>query len=41
MSIKKGMYIINGAERIVMSEYETDTLTSVLRRIELTSVKVG
>lgn len=41
MSVRKGMYIINGAERIVMSEYETDTLASVLRRIGLTSVKVG
>lgn len=41
MSVKKGIYIINGAERVVMSEYEKDTLADVLRRIGLTSVKVG
>ena len=41
MSIRKGIFIINGAERVVMSEYEKDTLADVLRRIGLTSVKVG
>lgn len=41
MTIKKGIYIINGAERMVMSDYEKDTLSSVLRRLGLTSVKVG
>ena len=41
MSIRKGIFIINGAERVVMSEHEKDTLADVLRRIGLTSVKVG
>ncbi|MDY2984285.1 MAG: molybdopterin cofactor-binding domain-containing protein [Synergistes jonesii] len=41
MSIRKGIFIINGAERVVMSEYDKDSLADVLRRIGLTSVKVG
>ena len=41
MNLSKGIYKINGVNRLVMFNPEKDTLADVLRRIGLTSVKVG
>ena len=41
MSVKKGMYIINGVERAIYSDFENDTLLSVLRRNGMTGAKLG
>ena len=41
MILRKGIYNINGVERLVMSDVENETLAEVLRRIGLTSVKIG
>lgn len=41
MAIKKGVYIINGVERVLYSDTEKDTLATVLRRNGLTGLKVG
>ena len=40
MVIRKGIYFINGVERLINWE-ENETLAEVLRRIGLTSVKIG
>ena len=41
MGLKKLMYIINGVERMVISDPEKERLSEMLRRIGLTGVKVG
>lgn len=41
MAIKKGVYIINGVERVLYFDYEKDTLATTLRRYGMTSVKIG
>ena len=40
MALKKGIYKINGVERIVIAD-ENESMADVLRRIGLTGVKVG
>lgn len=41
MAIKKGVYIINGVEKALYSDYEKDTLATVLRRNGYTGLKIG
>jgi len=41
MGIKRRYYIINGVEKILMYEPETDTLAETLRRHGYLGVKVG
>lgn len=41
MALKKGIYTINGVNRMVMADSENETLADVLRRLGLTSVKIG
>ena len=41
MILRKGIYTINGVDRMVMSDVENETLAQVLRRLGLTSVKLG
>lgn len=41
MAIEKGIYNINGVDRMVLYDFENESLAMVLRRIGLTSVKVG
>jgi len=41
MAIKKMMLYINGSERMLVCDPETDTLADVIRRIGLTGTKVG
>ncbi len=41
MGLKKLMYIINGVERMVICDPEKERLSTMLRRIGLTGVKVG
>ena len=41
MAIKKGVYYINGVERVLYSDPERDSLADVLRRYGLTGLKIG
>ena len=41
MSFRKGMYYINGVERMVLADPEKETVADVLRRLGLTGVKIG
>ncbi|MBN1381177.1 MAG: molybdopterin-dependent oxidoreductase [Deltaproteobacteria bacterium] len=41
MAITKGIYTINGVNRMVMADFENESLALVLRRLGLTSVKIG
>ncbi|BAE82661.1 molybdopterin-dependent oxidoreductase [Desulfitobacterium hafniense] len=41
MIFRKGTYTINGVDRMVISDIENETLAQVLRRIGLTSIKIG
>lgn len=41
MALKKGVYIINGVERIIYFDPASDTLLSVVRRLGLTGAKMG
>ena len=41
MAIRKGVFVINGVERLVFGDPEKDSLADVLRKIGLTSVKIG
>ena len=41
MAIKKGIYYINGVERVLYSDPEKDSLADVLRRYGLTGLKIG
>ena len=41
MEFRKLWLNINGADRMVVCNPETDTLSDVLRRIGLTGVKIG
>ena len=41
MAIRKGVFVVNGVERILFGDPEKDSLADVLRRTGLTSVKLG
>lgn len=41
MALRKGVYVINGVERILYFDPEKDTLLTVVRRLGLTGAKMG